>query len=76
MKGREVAIKVQYPHLESQMSMDLIVVRVAFQVAEYFFPDVSLKWIYPEFEQALKSEVCLTGIFCHIILSYIDYAFP
>ena len=52
---------------ESQMMMDLVVIRVAFQLAEYFFPDISLKWIYPEFEQALNSEVCLTEIFGTII---------
>ncbi|KAJ0409511.1 hypothetical protein ATCC90586_009051 [Pythium insidiosum] len=55
--GRRVAVKVQYPHLQAQMKTDLAVIRRAFQAIEYFFPNVQIEWIYPEFEDALRSEL-------------------
>lgn len=55
--GREVAVKVQYPHLASQMRADLVVMKAAFQLTEYFFPDIQIQWMFPEFERALTAEV-------------------
>lgn len=55
--GREVAVKVQYPHLASQMCADLTVMKWASQLTEYFFPDVQIQWMFPEFESALTAEV-------------------
>ncbi|GLE06188.1 hypothetical protein PINS_up015399 [Pythium insidiosum] len=55
--GRRVAVKVQYPHLQAQMKTDLAVIRLAFRAIEYFFPNVQIEWIYPEFESALRSEL-------------------
>ncbi|KAG6622292.1 Atypical/ABC1 protein kinase [Phytophthora cinnamomi] len=55
--GRELAVKVQYPHLESQMKADIRVIKWAFQLTEYFFPDVQIQWLYPEFKRALLSEL-------------------
>jgi aarF domain-containing kinase len=55
--GRELAVKVQYPHLESQMKADIHVIKWAFQLTEYFFPDVQIQWLFPEFQRALLSEV-------------------
>lgn len=55
--GRTVAVKVQYPHLESQMRADMRVMKWAAQLTEYFFPDVQVQWMFPEFEAALTSEL-------------------
>lgn len=56
-QGRELAVKVQYPHLESQMKADIQVIKWAFQLTEYYFPDVQIQWLFPEFQQALLSEL-------------------
>jgi aarF domain-containing kinase len=56
-RGREVAVKVQYPHLAAQMRADMTVMRWAVQLTEYFFPDVQIQWMFPEFERALAAEV-------------------
>ncbi|KAH7461464.1 Secreted RxLR effector protein 27 [Phytophthora ramorum] len=56
-RGRELAVKVQYPHLESQMKADIRVIKWAFQLTEYFFPDIQIQWIFPEFKRALLSEL-------------------
>lgn len=56
-QGRELAVKVQYPHLEAQMQADIRVIKWAFQLTEYYFPDVQIQWLYPEFKRALLSEV-------------------
>lgn len=50
-------MKVQYPHLESQMKADIQVIKWAFQLTEYYFPDVQIQWLFPEFQQALLSEL-------------------
>ncbi|GMF32533.1 unnamed protein product [Phytophthora lilii] len=55
-QGRELAVKVQYPHLESQMKADIRVIKWAFQLTEYYFPDVQIQWLFPEFKRALLSE--------------------
>ncbi|KAG2760541.1 hypothetical protein JG687_00009597 [Phytophthora cactorum] len=56
-QGRELAVKVQYPHLESQMEADIRVIKWAFQLTEYYFPDVQIQWLVPEFKRALLSEL-------------------
>ncbi|DAZ98798.1 TPA: hypothetical protein N0F65_000954 [Lagenidium giganteum] len=56
-QGREVAVKVQYPHLQHQMRTDLVVVNAALAATEYFFPNVQVQWMFPEFQRALKSEL-------------------
>ncbi|GMF14857.1 unnamed protein product [Phytophthora fragariaefolia] len=56
-QGRELAVKVQYPHLEAQMKADIRVIKWAFQLTEYYFPDVQIRWLYPEFKRALLSEL-------------------
>ena len=58
-RGRDVAVKVQYPHLAKQLRMDLKVIQASFAVSDYFFPDVALGWMYPECEAALTAEVHL-----------------
>ncbi|KAI9912083.1 hypothetical protein PsorP6_009535 [Peronosclerospora sorghi] len=55
--GRELAVKVQYPHLETQMKADLRVIQWAFQLTEYFFPEIEIQWFLPEFQRALLSEL-------------------
>ncbi|RLN92191.1 hypothetical protein BBJ28_00014613, partial [Nothophytophthora sp. Chile5] len=55
-QGRELAVKVQYPHLAAQMSADIRVMKLAFQLTEYYFPDIQIQWLFPEFERALRSE--------------------
>ncbi|KAG7391065.1 hypothetical protein PHYPSEUDO_005832 [Phytophthora pseudosyringae] len=56
-EGRELAVKVQYPHLEKQMKADIRVIRWAFQLTEYYFPTVQIQWMFPEFQRALLSEL-------------------
>uniref|UniRef100_K3W889 ABC1 atypical kinase-like domain-containing protein n=1 Tax=Globisporangium ultimum (strain ATCC 200006 / CBS 805.95 / DAOM BR144) TaxID=431595 RepID=K3W889_GLOUD len=56
-QGRTVAVKVQYPHLALQMKADLRVMKWAAQLTEYYFPDVQIQWLFPEFESALRSEL-------------------
>ncbi|TMW59501.1 hypothetical protein Poli38472_004570 [Pythium oligandrum] len=56
-KGRRVAVKVQYPHLARQMTADLVVMRWAFELTEWFFPNVQITWMFPEFQAALESEL-------------------
>lgn len=55
--GRTVAVKVQYPHLASQMRADMRVMKLAARVTEFYFPDVQVQWLFPEFEAALASEL-------------------
>lgn len=57
MQGRTVAVKVQYPKLSMQMGADIRVMKWAAQLTEYFFPDVQVQWLFPEFEAALHSEL-------------------
>ncbi|RLN98417.1 hypothetical protein BBJ28_00013772 [Nothophytophthora sp. Chile5] len=71
-QGRELAVKVQYPHLAAQMSADIRVMKLAFQLTEYYFPDIQIQWLFPEFERALRSEVrqrrsihALCGLWLH-----------
>lgn len=56
-QGRTVAVKVQYPHLAMQMGTDMRVMKWAAQLTEYYFPDVQIQWLFPEFESALRSEL-------------------
>ncbi|RLN47085.1 hypothetical protein BBJ29_002501 [Phytophthora kernoviae] len=56
-QGRELAVKIQYPHLHAQLNADIQVIKWAFQTTEYFFPDVQIQWLYPEFKGALMSEL-------------------
>ncbi|RQM17064.1 hypothetical protein DD237_001177 [Peronospora effusa] len=56
-QGRDLAVKVQYQHLESQMKADIQVIKWAFQLIEYYFPDVQIQWLFPEFKSALLSEL-------------------
>ncbi|CAI5743522.1 unnamed protein product [Peronospora destructor] len=56
-QGRELAVKVQYQHLESQMKADIQVIKWAFRLTEYYFPDVQIQWLFPEFKSALLSEL-------------------
>ena len=56
-QGRDLAVKVQYQHLESQMKADIQVIKWAFQLIEYYFPDVQIQWLFPEFKSSLLSEV-------------------
>ncbi|CAH0517439.1 unnamed protein product [Peronospora belbahrii] len=56
-QGRKLAVKVQYQHLESQMKADIQVIKWAFQLTEYYFPDIQIQWLFPEFKEALLSEL-------------------
>jgi aarF domain-containing kinase len=56
-KGRRVAVKIQYPHLVQQTAADVAVIRWAFRLTEYFFPNIQVSWIFPEFEKAMAAEV-------------------
>lgn len=52
-----VAVKVQYPHLQETASTDVRTFNALITVAEWFFPNVKLKWLVKEFEANLPKEL-------------------
>jgi aarF domain-containing kinase len=62
LDGRHLAVKVQYPRLQSQTDTDLAMLRFSLRAIEFFFPDFTFQWILPEFENALRGEVRATPL--------------
>ncbi|KAF0719152.1 Aste57867_1242 [Aphanomyces stellatus] len=54
--GKEVAVKIQYPHLAKLLGSDLWTVRHAITAVEKTW-DLNLAWLVPEIEQALNAEL-------------------
>lgn len=52
-----VAVKVQYPGLQTLVAGDLACYRVLSYLLSYAFPDFSLDWIISEFKENLANEV-------------------
>ncbi len=55
--GEEVAVKVQYPWLESQTRGDLATLRLITRVIGFLFPEFSYTWLTPEFENNMTLEL-------------------
>ena len=55
--GLEVAVKVQYPHLGTQVIGDLWAMEVLASAVGYFFDDFHYGWLLPEFEETADMEL-------------------
>ena len=55
--GNTVAVKIQHSQIINQTKGDVWVVKVSCDLAEYFFPDCKLKWIYKDFQRNMFEEV-------------------
>ena len=55
--GLQVAVKVQYPHLASQVVGDLWAMEVLSSAVGYFFDDFHYGWLLPEFEETADMEL-------------------
>ncbi|KAL0485542.1 aarF domain-containing protein kinase [Acrasis kona] len=55
--GREVALKVQYPRLRETAFSDVRTFDFLISIAEFFFPEIKLKWLVKEFEDNLPKEL-------------------
>ncbi len=56
-KGREVAVKVQYPGLRNQSIGDINTIDFLLSVAGKLFPEFKLKWLVDEFNKNLPLEL-------------------
>ena len=55
--GEDVAIKVQYPHLERQVAADMRTLHLIAGAMDLFFPDHSFRWLLPEFDASCSAEL-------------------
>lgn len=55
--GQEVAVKVQYPHLQQQFRIDIAMMDILSQAVAWMFPDYQFQWIVPEFEKTSSKEL-------------------
>lgn len=55
--GQSVAVKVQYPGLESAVASDLAVLKVFNAMAHFMFPDYKLGWLVDQLEKKLEVEL-------------------
>ncbi|CAA7401314.1 unnamed protein product [Spirodela intermedia] len=54
---QEVAVKVQYPGLQQQLTVDLRTMAVLSSFVSQIFPDYRLEWMVSEFKRTLSSEL-------------------
>ncbi|CAN0056377.1 unnamed protein product [Ectocarpus sp. 12 AP-2014] len=57
MAGEEVAVKLQYPGLESQVHKDLLGMRFLAGLLGAVFPEYQYTWLFPEFEESISLEL-------------------
>ncbi|KAL2622699.1 hypothetical protein R1flu_002904 [Riccia fluitans] len=57
LDGEEVAVKVQYPHLQEQFEIDVRTMAILSKAIALLFPDYQFEWIVPEFEKGLSREL-------------------
>eukprot|EP00752_Nemacystus_decipiens_P004907 g4466.t1 len=57
MTGEEVAVKLQYPGLESQVQKDLLGMRFLAELLGLVFPEYQYTWLFPEFEESIGLEL-------------------
>uniref|UniRef100_A0A0G4FH32 ABC1 atypical kinase-like domain-containing protein n=1 Tax=Chromera velia CCMP2878 TaxID=1169474 RepID=A0A0G4FH32_9ALVE len=55
--GKEVAVKLQYPHLRSQISSDFLTMKLLMFLLGKAYPDYEYSWLFPEFEQNIRHEL-------------------
>jgi aarF domain-containing kinase len=55
--GEEVAIKMQYPRLETNVNNDFGTIRLCLQIIEALYPDWGYTWLLPEFYASVLSEL-------------------
>jgi aarF domain-containing kinase len=55
--GQEVAVKVQYPHLQKQVRSDVKGMRFLAALVGRVFPDYQYSWIMPDFEESILQEL-------------------
>ncbi|CAM9109096.1 unnamed protein product [Pylaiella littoralis] len=55
--GDEVAVKLQYPGLESQVQKDLLGMRFLAGLLGAVFPEYQYTWLFPEFEETIGLEL-------------------
>ncbi len=68
--GQSVAVKVQYPGLESAVASDLAVLRVFNALAHFLFPDYKLGWLVDQLEKKLAVELDFRYVsFCDVYSS-------
>lgn len=58
--GLEVAVKVQYPGLQSAVSADLVIIVALAKAAAIFFPATDWRWIFSELRTKLEQEMDFT----------------
>ncbi|KAF4125706.1 hypothetical protein GMORB2_0950 [Geosmithia morbida] len=58
--GRQVAVKVQHPELESYLPLDMALTRYTFTTLKKVFPEYDLEWLSYEMEQSLPLELDFT----------------
>jgi aarF domain-containing kinase len=57
MTGEEVAVKLQYPGLEQQVTRDMMTMRLLATAMGIVFPDYEYTWLFPEFEESIGLEL-------------------
>lgn len=65
---QEVAVKVQYPGLESQMKIDITTMSFLSKSVAWLFPDYRFNWLVTEFREVISSELgqwCSFAYFMH-----------
>jgi len=55
--GKEVAVKVQYPGLQSAVSADLATITALASIAAFFFPSSDWRWLFSELRLKLTQEM-------------------
>ena len=55
--GMKVAVKVQYPGLESAVAADLTTMAVVASIAYFFFPSNDWRWLFAELRTKLNQEL-------------------
>eukprot|EP00611_Tribonema_gayanum_P025495 TRINITY_DN5810_c0_g1_i2.p1 TRINITY_DN5810_c0_g1~~TRINITY_DN5810_c0_g1_i2.p1 ORF type:complete len:579 (+),score=204.31 TRINITY_DN5810_c0_g1_i2:150-1886(+) len=55
--GEEVAVKLQYPGLEAQVTRDIETMRLLAQAMGTVFPEYEYTWLFPEFEETITLEL-------------------
>lgn len=55
--GQKVAVKVQHPHLEEWVPLDMRLTTFSFETLRRWFPDYDLSWLASEMEISLPQEL-------------------
>lgn len=55
--GREVAIKIQYPHVKRQVESDMRAMAFFARAIETLWPDFGYTWFIPELEATVRAEL-------------------